>query len=96
MKFNQKVNIVDAIKFEYHKNGYDELRKFLPSAMVEVFIAKCPGSVWEFSIVTYKGFSPVTNPPLIGKEGDWIVKNIHGEIKVLEENDFLDQYESVL
>ncbi len=88
MKFNKKVSIVDAFKLQYNKESIDELKKFIPMAVVG-----CDKAGYEIS--TYKGFSP-TKTTLFGKENDWLIKEENGDLKILEEKEFLEKYESVV
>ena len=95
MKFNKKLSVVDAIKLEYSSIAINELKKFIPSSIVACDKARHPTAIANFAISTYKGFSS-HKTILFGKENEWLIKEANGTLRILSENDFLDQYESVV
>ena len=96
MKVNRKINLAEAVKFEYNKECFDEIEKliFHLNAKLTVSKARHPSAVGAFQITWYSGFSPHKNVS-VGFEGDFIIFN-KTKIEVFDENKFQEQYECVV
>lgn len=96
MKVNKKINVVDAVKFVYNQECFDEIEKLIYRLNAKITFSKDrhPSAVGSFEIKWYSGFSPHKRI-CSGVEGDFLVID-KDKIEILSENKFLEQYECVV
>lgn len=87
MKYKSKVIQIEAIKFEYNREGIAAVKQFLGNAFVCVNKDRHPSAIGRVEINTgmYRSF----------KEGDYIIKNFAGEFYPCKAGYFETTYEPV-
>lgn len=95
MKFRKKPTIVEAIKFEYTKDGITRLRNFAGKNSGLVSKAKHAGAIAEaIIIVSYYPSDDIVKHN-VAFEGDWIIKNENGEFYPCKPDVFHKEFEPI-
>lgn len=96
MKVNRKINLVEAVKFVYNEDCFEEIEKLIYRLNAKVTFAKDrhPSAVGSFRIKWYAGFSPHAHS-CNGVENDYLIID-DSKIEIISENSFLEHYESVV
>lgn len=92
MKFRKKPVVVDAIKFEYSREGIEKLREFCGDALGNTNKNRHIEAKGEAEIKTLEDGNTlkVTH---IATEGDWIIKGVAGEFYAVKPDIFEKTYE---
>ena len=95
MKFRKKPTIVEAIKFEYTKDGVTRLRNFAGKNSGLVSKAKHAGAIAEaIIIISYHPTDDIVKHN-VAFEGDWIIKNENGEFYPCKPDVFHKEFEPI-
>lgn len=95
MKFRRKPIVVDAIKFEYTKDGVARLRNFAGKNAGPISRAKYTGALAEAVIIA--SYYPADNiiKHNFALEGDWIIKDENGEFYTCKPDRFYKEFEPI-
>ena len=96
MKYRKKPAVIEAVKFEYSKNGIEKVRDFCGSAARSFGKSRHMGAIGWAEIVTLE--DSVEGSPKakhIAQEGDYIIKGISGEFYPCKPDIFHATYEEV-
>ena len=88
MKYRKKPVVVDAIKFEYTKDGIENLKAFVGLALGNYSKDRHPNAVGVARIKTLEG-------DILATEGDYIIKGVKGEFYPCKPDIFEMTYEEV-
>lgn len=94
MKFRKKPVVIEAIRFEYTKNGIEKLKQFCGDALGNVNKNRHPDAKGEAQIGTLEDGVHLTVKH-IATEGDWIIKGVQGEYYPCKDTIFQQTYELV-
>lgn len=94
MKFRKKPVVIEAIRFEYTKNGIEKLKQFCGDALGNVNKNRHPDAKAEAQICTLEDGVHLTVKH-IATEGDWIIKGVQGEFYPCRPDIFEATYEPV-
>lgn len=92
MKFTKKPVVIEAIKFEYSRDGIENLKAFCGDALGNTNKDRHINAKGEAEIKTLEDGNTlkVTH---IATEGDWIVKGVHGEFYAVKPDIFDETFE---
>ena len=92
MKYVKKPIVIDAIKFEYTKEGIEQLKEFCGSALGTIRKERHPSALAEAEIMTLED-GVILTVKHIATEGDYIIKGIQGEFYPCKPDIFLATYD---
>ena len=88
MKYRKKPVTVEAIVFEYSKEGIDRLKEFAGDAVVFTNKERHPTAIGIAHIGTLEG-------TIVASEGDYIIRGVKGEFYPCKPDIFEMTYEEV-
>ena len=92
-QYRKKPVVIDAMRFEYTKEGVEELRSFCLGRVGRVSKARHPEAKAEAEIATLEDGSGELRVKHIATEGDWIIKGVAGEFYPCKPDIFEATYE---
>lgn len=88
MKYRKKPVVIDAIKFEYSKDGIEVLKSFVGESLANYAKDRHPNAIGVARIKTLEG-------AILATEGDYIIKGVKGEFYPCKPDIFEMTYERV-
>lgn len=94
MKFRTKTIEIEAIRFEYTKDGIEKLKEFCGDALGNVNKNRHPSAKGEAEIGTLED-GTYLKVKHFATEGDWVIKGIQGEFYPCKPDIFEATYEPI-
>lgn len=95
MKYRKKPVVIDAIKFEYTKDGIGKLKEFCGSSLGEIKKARSPNAKAEAQIMTLEDGKEYFVVAHVATEGDYVIKGVQGEFYACKPDIFEETYEAI-
>jgi len=95
MKYRKIPVIIEAVKFEYSKDGIKKLKSFCGSSLGPVSKYRHMGAIGEAQILTLEDGKHEFKVKHVASEGDYIIKGVKGEFYPCKPDIFLLTYELV-
>jgi len=92
LKYRKKPVIIEALEFEYSKEGIERLREFCGPALGSTHKERHPSALGEAEIGTLEDGVHLTVKH-IATEGDYIIKGVQGEFYPCKPDIFWQTYE---
>jgi hypothetical protein len=92
LKYRKKPVIIEALEFEYSKEGIERLREFCGTALGNTHKERHPSALGEAEIGTLEDGVHLTVKH-IATEGDYIIKGVQGEFYPCKPDIFWQTYE---
>ena len=94
MKYRKKAIVIDAIKFEYSKDGIALLKEFCGEYLGQTNKDRHMGAIGEAVIITLEdgNENQVTH---VASEGDYVIKGVQGEFYPCKPDIFHATYDKV-
>lgn len=94
MKYRKKPVVIEAIEFEYSKEGIERLKQFCGPALGKIQKQRHPDAIGEAEIGTLED-GVILKVKHIATEGDFIIKGIQGEFYPCKPDIFWQTYERI-
>ena len=91
-KFRKKPVVVEAMRFEYSREGIEKLQVFCGNCLGRTNKARHVGAKGEAEIKTLED-GRILKVTHIATEGDWVIKGINGEFYAFKPDIFEKTYE---